>query len=360
MWGSYPCEGEPALQLSLDMSIYPLINYTAHTRSMFSLNLLSRPGKVAALLVMSALCLNAQFAPQPAAVLRGPPLPSISQKVNAFGYATDTNQMIQFLALLTLGQVGYPMFPGASQTENAGVVCFESGAGLSATSMRYAMLVKFDANSSIPGRIKAEGIAVKNVAGWTVIAPDQTSLSYVSEGNIEEILRLLRKERSFDFEFEMVQSPANLLSTGAKDPGAAYLRNIETGLVGLSLDQENFQLGIRQVAHAGTPEGALFSAKAGGDVPVARFVPATGNAGLIYHVDPVAVSDYLKVFFQRMEVAGESAENAKVHDKLEDTLKTIAHDWDGTGAYRLEFEPEMMHYAGVIGGDWEQEPFSQL
>lgn len=340
---------------------------------MFSLKSLDFFRPQAALLLLGLLPLNLPGASAPVGVLRAPPLPTMAEKVNAFGYATDTNQTLQFLALLTLGQVGYPMFPGASRTENVGVVGFESGSSY-ASEMVYVILAKFAANSAVPGKIQAAGLAVKQVGGWTAMAEDPGALYYVNAGNIEDLLRLVRKERTFDFELEIERTPAELdamqqrLSASATDPDAArgidmafsFLSNIQSSLFGINLDTERFQIGTRQVARAGSPEAALFSAPAGGEVPVARFVPAEGNAGFIYHTDPAAVTDFLKVFFQRMEAAGEEPEAAQLHDKLETTLQTIAEDWDGTGAYALTFQPEGVDYAAVVGGDWEQEPFSQL
>ncbi len=336
---------------------------------MFSPKTLERVRPAAVLLLLSALVLGAQPAQKPVGVLRIPPLPDLAQKVNAFGYATDTNQMIQFLALMTLGQVGYPMFPGASRTENAGLVCFDSGIPGEIT---YALVAKFTPNSSVPAKIKAAGMAVKEVGGWTVIAPEPSALYTINAANIEDVLRLVRKERSFDFEFETTRSPEEMdaLRQRLNTPGGtgqldvnllfSFLENIQSSLLGVNLDSERLQIGTRQVARSGTPEAALLSAKSGGAVPVARFVPDTGNAGLIYHTDPVAVSDYLQVAFGRLKAAGRDDESAQLHAKLEQTLQTIAEDWDGTGAYSLTFDSERVDYAGVVGGDWEQEPFSQL
>ncbi|MBC2593005.1 hypothetical protein H5P28_01905 [Ruficoccus amylovorans] len=338
---------------------------------MFSLNFLSRTRPAFLMLLLGTLALGAQSAPKPFGVLRLPPLPSLPEKINAFGYATDTNQTLQFLTLFTLGQIGYPTFPGASRTENSGLVGFETGLP---GDIAYALVTKFSAGSSVPAKIQqVGGMAVKEVGGWTVIAPDQASLHYVNANNIEGILQLVRKKRVFDFEFEVTRSREDMQrmrqslsgsKAGSDQQGLAlalaFMENVQSSLFGINLDTERFQVGTRQVAWPDTPEAALLSAPAGGEVSVARFVPATGNAGVIYHVDPVAVSDYLKVFFQRMEATGEQPEAAQLHDKLEQTLNTIAKDWDGTGAYRLEFQPEQVDYAGVVGGDWEQEPFSQL
>ena len=90
--------------------------------------------------------------------------------------------------------------------------------------MVYVILAKFAANSAVPGKIQAAGLAVKEVGGWTAMAQVPGALYYVNEGNIEDVLRLVRKERSFDFELEIERTPAELdamherLSASAADP----------------------------------------------------------------------------------------------------------------------------------------------
>lgn len=341
---------------------------------------------VAAIFLTAATTAWAQPAPpKPAAVLRLPPLSELSDTINAAGYAMDMNQELQFLALFTLGQIGYPMFPGASRTENVGLVVFESS---TPGQMSYVALGQFADDSAVPEKIQEMGWKGKKVGGWTALAPDFQSLNYVTEENIDEVLEMVRKRREFDFEIEVVRTREEMAAMReqlaeqslrnyydkngpqADEQGAdarlrnvdmafAFLENISASSLGIDLNSEELVIGTRQEARPGTPEGEFFSAPSGGRVEVAQLLPDNGNAALVYKVDPKAATAYLDSFLQRMQI-GSGEQGDKLIDEIQQTVDQINEEWDGTGAYSMTFKESDVDYVGVIGGDWQEEPFSKL
>ncbi|MEM8549240.1 MAG: hypothetical protein AAGF10_00470 [Verrucomicrobiota bacterium] len=341
-----------------------------------------------AVLLLLGAChgLRAQAAsPTPVGILRMPPLPDMPQTINAVGYALDADQWLQLLVIFSLGPMGYPSFPGASRTENTALLYFDAGEWAEPP---MVVMGNFAPRSAIPQRIEEAGWTYRAYGDWYVFSPNPSDLAYVNADNLDAILELVRKERDFDFEFEVNRTQAELaamreqytrdsLSAYLQDSGEAltqqgldarmqqvelafaFLENFSSSSLGMSLDRQRLVIGTRQQALPDTPEAAFFNAPAGGETPVAERVPDTGAAALVYHVDPEAADDYMHVVLERFRLAADDEQLAQI-DRLESTLEDIFSEWDGTGAFSYKLQDAQTNYIGVVGGEWTQEPFARI
>ncbi|WP_269540205.1 hypothetical protein [Cerasicoccus fimbriatus] len=347
-----------------------------------------------ALLLGGAAAIQAQEAPKVLMAIKLPPPKSLSDDLMGLARKIVPGQQTEFLPMMVLGQFGYPSFPGVSETENVTVFIFEPQKG---EAEPFVIMAKMDNDAMLKNALTAKaentgsmfgmltpGFVTTDRDGWTLFSDTEANFTYASD--MDALEKIADQMSGFDINLRIFIGPENaamwtekiknkladehLLEGGSEsDPEllrmnqwtdffASIAQNLEWFSGGIDIDPETVAVGWSVQAIEGTPEYELLSMKAGGEVPVAQYVPAS-TYSYAYRLDMDAVQKYYDVLEERGMLMA-TDEGREWITKLGEYNRKLFAKMDGTAAGVFPMFDESVVGNGVLGGDIDEDTFNEV
>lgn len=275
------------------------------------------------LLLGSSIC-SAQLAPSepepnrppaapaqaPVAMIQAPPVKPLAEELvrAATQLSPEDGQMVQMSAMMFLGSIGYPSFPGF--VPETGLTMVYAPVGESATGAHAAfILTQLTEDENISQNLPFFNLAHRRFGDWTVISNDPEALQSLQD--IDAWTSLPARERPYEITATWFNSPEYLaewrrlaqflLGSGEDNLLGGFLgllmdrlEQLPTAQVGLDLEKNGVELAFVFEAAEGSPEAALINAPVTPNEALAQRVPATGSINLYGGVNYEAWITYLR------------------------------------------------------------------
>lgn len=287
-----------------------------------------------AALLLAGATMNAQDA-QVLCAVKLPPAQTLSNQLMGLARVVAPGAQNEMYPMMFLGALGYPQFPGVSETENITLFFFKAEKGevrapmvilskMSADApMRKSLVMKNEGNNTMMSFL-APGLEVIERDGWTLFAADQNSLGYAQD--LPGLIQLSESIEGFDLTARFYVGPDNmaewaeqikasiaedhaLMGLDVGDPSllrkqsvvdllAMAGRNLEWAQVGIDINDQQVSVGATVLAIDGTPESKLFSAPLDPPQPVAQLLPL-GTLSYVTRMDMSSWLEYYEVTADR-------------------------------------------------------------
>ena len=209
---------------------------------------------------------------QPVAYTKTIPLPSLIQKLQSLANEVQPqNNQAQLLPVLIGAFLGDPTLSSVSPDHSSTVIIFDDFPEKNATLLG---VFKLNPNSPIPAQIKAQGLSVKEIEGWTMVTNKPGLLEQINEWS--SIISFAEWQPSTTIEFgwlleEFHQKMSSQLNHGSlskvMSPDPKFVMNLfleefgnlEAIKFSLSILEKEIVLNLKASARDGTELDKLFS-----------------------------------------------------------------------------------------------------
>lgn len=291
--------------------------------------------------------------------------------------AIQPGQQTEMLPLFLLGGFGYPNYPGISETDGVSVFFFETDAADPA----IVILGKVGQDSPLRQTVQSMNWVIEDRDGWLLLA--QNADAFKSVTDLDALVAINAEKADFDVtgRFYLGKDKVKQWATTFKDMIAAEhvpasddenkpleiakkqryvdlaaqsIENLSWFEIGLDLSAETITIGSATEAVAGTPEGALLSSAAGGEIPVGKLISADGMMTYQSKVSVDALLAYSDVVIARASKMTGPAGKAWLKEYSQ-MMKEYAKDSDGSVAGSMTMDKELPQIAAVYGGSYTNE-----
>lgn len=333
------------------------------------------------LALAGALSSPVATASQVQAIVKLPPLRTLTDKTMGVIRKVHPGQEMEFLAFALLGGFGYPSFPNVSPTEPMGILLLE---GEPENPFPFVIMVKPEGGDQIRQIIQAQfGWNTQDQDGWILIAQNPAYFSQLPP--ISDVEALLRELKDYDIQGRTFSSPekleqmhvlleGSLLSLIEKalpdtDPAipAAYLKviqsilsNMEWTEVGLNLSPETISVAYGAKARENTPEyNMLSNSTSHKKVEFANLIPAEGDFISLGNVNQTAINTYILSLFERLKTYSPESHRAQVEETKNHIIRII-EPYDGQSAGTAKIDKEDVKILSIYGAKFTEDSYEKL
>ncbi len=338
-------------------------------------------GAILGLVGFSPLSAAAQ-ASEVEAIVKLPPLRSLSDKVMGVARKVQPGQGTEMIPLLFLGGLGYPSYPGISSTDPVGLVLLKGSPG---NPYPFVLMVKMEGAEQIRQVIQQQfGWHLQDRDGWTLVAKDPAVFNQIT--SVSAMSSLLGELNDYDIQARILRSQekagqlTNLLQGTLvawlmevfpdSDPdttvaSAQYLEvlesvlsNLEWSELGINLTPDTLSLAYGVKASEDTPEHAFLSAPSGGKVDLARLIPTDADLLFQSSFDENAFIAYASSLYQRIHQQAPQSHQIQMEETKGDIVK-ILKSYNGKSAGAIRMDGEDVQVISINGGTFTETVYEE-
>ena len=254
---------------------------------------------------------------QPVAYAKTIPLPSLIQKLqNLANEVQPQNNQAQLLPVLVGAFLGDPTLASVSPDHSSTVIFFDDFQEKNASILG---VFKLKPNGSIPAQIKAQGLSVKEIDGWTMVTNKPKLIKQIKDWS--SIIRFAEWQPPTTIEFgwllntfhdDLVDQMNHQVPSRSKDEDLVIdllleeFTNLEAIKFSLSLLEQEIVFNLRVSARDGTQLDKLFSSlppsqNLDREKGVSQFVQSGGWMEGVMNLNVSSHAAYLEHLFVKLE-----------------------------------------------------------
>ncbi len=242
-----------------------------------------------------------------------PPMKTFSDKFMAVARKIKPGQELEMGAMMMLGGIGYPNYPGISETDGLTMFLFETEDMVP----QGFIMAKIAPDAPIRNMLPSFNQQVKDVDGWTLISADASGFDLA--GDIASLAALNASAQSYDIEARLhlnsarVQEWTNSILAEIADETDENMARVsglmklvmtsldsaESATIGLDLDPTTLKSAFLASFKPGTAEATLMNAPHAGPVPEAAMLAADAPMLMAGRMDMTSLVDYTKALKER-------------------------------------------------------------